>query len=886
VVKQIKEPVGTDSVLLKQLQNEALSMAKLKHPNVAMVFEHFVFGGYYFLVVEYIPGKTLSEVFAEREGQLIQDEVLEWATVMCDVISYMHKQNVLHRDITPDNVIMSDEGVIKFVDFGTMREIRYVTTRGTAGMGKYGYTPPEQWLGRPVPQSDIFALGATMYYLLSGFLPLSKAYLTGKGIEGQDFNPEFPPIRQKNPKVSAELEAVLQKALQLGVNSRYATADDFKQALLSAKKEPVEKPVLRVDCRRIDFRNVRPGQIITKFFTLKNVGSGNLIGKINTEQPWLEVSPTTIATNKHQEKVEVRLNSAGLSPGYSSAGDIHVSTNGGRVKVVVTVSTAAEIKPAPTVPSPKGMSKKVLFYAAGATILVVALVFGMTRIFGDHAAVPAPPPISPQVTTAGSRVVFQDSFRGPLLWDKVIGRHGPGSPQPPATTGDVRLENGDLHVSADYWWYNVYAVRQFEEVTGDFEASVRFRIMGDSSGATNVGIQLRHGDIVNETVGGVAELGYDGYYKKWVLAESGQVAKEISQVVTKNEWVQLTIRRTGNTYKWLVNGSQLYEESVTQIMPMTHMVFATGIGIHWQGGTHVHFDNASLLTPAPAPAPAPLPALGEGQIAFSSDRDGTSEIYVMNADGSNQIRLTYDNQCSSNEPCWSPDGTKIAYIQSCDRSNTQIHIMNTDGSNNRQLTSGRFTNQHSPAWSPNGSQVAFFSEGSNLEGMLCIIDSDGQNERVLVRSLNKPVGIAFSPDGKHIAFSYLYMPLGEESGGWRIELVDSDGKNRRILTNNNWADMMPSWSLDGTKIAFCSFRDGDMAIYVMEADGNNQRRLSDKPAWDCCPTWSPDGSRIAFESERHDGGKRQIYVMNADGSNLTRLTYNLAYEHEPAWSPR
>ena len=181
-VKQIKEPLESDAGLLKQLQNEALNMARLKHANVAMVFEHFVEDDYYFLVVEYISGKTLSEIFAERDGQFSEDEVVGWAMVMCDVVSYMHRQNVLHRDITPDNIILDDEGVIKFIDFGTMRELQYVATRGTAGMGKYGYTPPEQWLGRPLPQSDIFSLGATIYYLLSGFLPLSKAYLTGKGI--------------------------------------------------------------------------------------------------------------------------------------------------------------------------------------------------------------------------------------------------------------------------------------------------------------------------------------------------------------------------------------------------------------------------------------------------------------------------------------------------------------------------------------------------------------------------------------------------------------------------------------------------------------------------------------------------------------------------------
>jgi hypothetical protein len=240
IVKQIKEPIKSDTHR-KKLEEEALRMAKLNHPNVAMILDHFIDSGYYFLVVERIHGKTLSEAFKEHRGRLTEDEVVSWAISMCDVVSYLHKEGVVHRDISPDNIMLTGEGSIKFIDFGTLRELRYIAPGGTVGMGKYGYTPPEQWQGKPEFRSDIFALGATIYYLLTGFLPLSREYLTRQTPQKDDFNPSFPPIRTKNHNISPQLEAVLQKALRLEVNDRYSSVAEFGESLRDLMKTEVKK---------------------------------------------------------------------------------------------------------------------------------------------------------------------------------------------------------------------------------------------------------------------------------------------------------------------------------------------------------------------------------------------------------------------------------------------------------------------------------------------------------------------------------------------------------------------------------------------------------------------------------------------------------------------
>jgi serine/threonine protein kinase len=374
IIKQIKESTNSDPETLGKLQNEALTMAKLNHPNVATVFEHFVENNYYFLVVEYIVGKTLSEIFTERNGQLTEKEVVNWAISVCDVLSYIHSQGVIHRDISPDNIMVTKEGMVKFIDFGTMREMRYIASRGTAGMGKIGYTPPEQWIGRPMPQSDVFALAATIYYLLAGYLPLTDEYLKGQGVQGQDFNPDFPPIRTKNPAISLELEQIMEKALQLGVNRRYGSVQEFREALENLKSTwTQEVPIVEIYPERVDFKAVKPGGVMTSTLVLKNKGAGRLIGKLVSSQAWLKVSPNIIDTDKEETEITVTIDPGNTGLDHTAA-DISITTNGGRTKVLVNIGDVAADQSA-TTPSrtPAKTNKKPVFLTVGLVVLVLII---------------------------------------------------------------------------------------------------------------------------------------------------------------------------------------------------------------------------------------------------------------------------------------------------------------------------------------------------------------------------------------------------------------------------------------------------------------------------------------------------------------------------------
>jgi Tol biopolymer transport system component len=261
---------------------------------------------------------------------------------------------------------------------------------------------------------------------------------------------------------------------------------------------------------------------------------------------------------------------------------------------------------------------------------------------------------------------------------------------------------------------------------------------------------------------------------------------------------------------------------------------------------------------------------------ISSDRDGYSEIHVMNADGSNQTRLT-KNSIEDKGPNWSPDGSKIVFS-----SGNDIYVMIADGSNQIKLTDSPGGNS-TPAWSPDGTKIAF-SSGRDGNYEIYVMDADGGNQTKLTDNPTDDIGPQWSPDGSKIVFTSgndIYV---------NIYVMNADGSNQTRLTNNNKPNSSsePAWSPDGTKIAFTqrntSFYAHYSAIFVIDADGSNQTRLtnndneSDLPAWS--PEWSPDGSKIAFTSYHDDNF--EIYVMNADGSNPSRL---IDSSSSPVWSP-
>jgi len=268
-----------------------------------------------------------------------------------------------------------------------------------------------------------------------------------------------------------------------------------------------------------------------------------------------------------------------------------------------------------------------------------------------------------------------------------------------------------------------------------------------------------------------------------------------------------------------------------------------------------------------------------GMIAFASNRDGDFQIWVISTtqDSLGLIdvtRITAEGQNIG--PAWSPDGNRIAFVSDREGS-LDIFLMNADGSDQTNLTKHPSDDGGGgpPAWSPDGARIAFDSDRSG-NGEIYVMSADGSASSNLTSHPADDAGPSWSPDGRRIAFA------SDRDGDLDIYLMNADGSEVVNVTEDPADDGRPSWSPDGSHMAFVSDRDGNREMYVMSADGSDVRRLTDDAGVDETPVWSPDGQLIAFSSDRD--GDSEIYVMDARGSRVSPLPGTSEEDLFPSWS--
>ena len=258
-----------------------------------------------------------------------------------------------------------------------------------------------------------------------------------------------------------------------------------------------------------------------------------------------------------------------------------------------------------------------------------------------------------------------------------------------------------------------------------------------------------------------------------------------------------------------------------------------------------------IIACTPAPAQAVVPG-ANGRIAFDSDHDGASDVYTVEPDGSGIQRLT-TAAAFEDDPNWSPDGARIAYIRG-----QEIWVMNADGSEQHRITRMK-PDLRDPAWSPDGGSIMFATE-ANREDIWTVAPDGSDPQRITDTRGPGEFQPAWSPDGSRIA----YVRVRNEN--YRIVTANRDGSDRQVLLPKvRNTQLGPNWSPDGRQIAYYS-DDGD--VFVVNADGSGRRRA----AFGSSAAFSPDGQFLALSVQNLEGTRGTIFKKDLASAVRTKVS--------------
>ncbi|MGH2514615.1 MAG: serine/threonine-protein kinase, partial [Ktedonobacterales bacterium] len=331
---------------------EASMLQRLNHPALAKVHSTFVEAQKHYLVIEFVEGHNLEDELVELNRPLEWERVVDWGIALCGVLEYLHGQTppIIYRDLKPANVMLTPSGGIKLVDFGIARWLHPNRARDTAQLGTDGYAPLEQYSARSEPRSDLYALGASLFHLLTGRVPEpAPSRIAGRSLA---------PIRGSNPRVPEAVQQIIIQALALQPRDRFQDAAAMRDALERAR-HPGATPQphttmapaprsgrigattsgpastgnfrmagarLHVWPLRLDAGYLDANDTALMVLDIANRGAGELTGKVDSNMHCLRIEPE--AVDGGVSALQVRIDTAGLHPGPYTC-HIAVRTNGG-----------------------------------------------------------------------------------------------------------------------------------------------------------------------------------------------------------------------------------------------------------------------------------------------------------------------------------------------------------------------------------------------------------------------------------------------------------------------------------------------------------------------------------------------------------------------------
>jgi len=232
-IKVLRGDLSNDEKFVRRFQREALSASSLAHPNIVEMYDVGEDDGTYYIVMEYVEGKTLKQLLKKR-GSLTLSEAIDIMSLLTDGMAHAHNSYIIHRDLKPQNIMIKDDGQIKITDFGIAMALNATQlTQTNSVMGSVHYLPPEQASGKGCTiKSDIYSMGIIFYELLSGSLPFRGD--NAVEIALKHMKEPLPNLRDENPSIPQSIVNIIKRSTAKNPKNRYDTAREMHEDLLTA----------------------------------------------------------------------------------------------------------------------------------------------------------------------------------------------------------------------------------------------------------------------------------------------------------------------------------------------------------------------------------------------------------------------------------------------------------------------------------------------------------------------------------------------------------------------------------------------------------------------------------------------------------------------------
>ena len=684
-IKVLRDDLAQDPGIVRRFQREARIAAQLHHPNIVEIYDTGERDGFYYIARGLVDGQTLRQILDERRPAI--GETVRIARQIADALDHAHERGVIHRDLNPGGIVIDRRGQVTVIDFGIAGAVEDLipVTGDSATMSSWFETPayvaPEQATGQPaVPASDLYALGAIVYEMLTGEPPFS-------GTEPQELLAallrETPPLpSERNPELPTDIDEVLMQALAKTPTDRYATAAAFIADLTRVLGTG------ELQRGRMGFPPIVLAPTTTETTPGEAVAATPLAAAGGTPEP-IVIERIVYRSRRHEPAVWYGVGTTLLSIALllnlfwdndnGARADIDLSATATETSQAAAVEPTATIET--TAPATATTASAILTATPEPTKAVTESpsptpTEAPAETPSPTATATLPPPPPPSLAAGGELILFsttRDDVPGGLLVT-----YPDGDEMTPVFADDPGISNAaEFALSPD-------------------GAHLAFSATPDGADDREIYVLTIAGDELLQ----LTDAPGDDTMPRW-SSDGSQIAfisnRDLnSEIYVMNadgtDQTNLTDDEGGDYgHAWSPDGSQI------------------AFGSNRTGDNEVFLINADgsdlrNLSDNPEADWGPAWSPDGSQIVFGSNRDGNDDIFIMDADGANQRNLT-DNPAADNGALWSPDGTWIAFVSDRDGS-ADVFVMVPDGADAIPV-GATIELEGSPTWSPDSNAIAY-----------------------------------------------------------------------------------------------------------------------------------------------------------------------------------